>query len=239
MGARTCPSCGAAIPEEFRFCGHCGVAVAAEPHREIRKTITVLFCDLQGSTTLGETLDSESLRAVISRYFERVRGVIESHGGEIEKFIGDAVMAVFGLPQQREDDALRAVRCAAEMKRALAELSRRDFARAWGITLTNRTGVNTGEIVAGDPTRGERLVGDAVNVAARLEQAAPANEILIGPETYALVRESVEVEPLEPLDLKGKAEPVPAYLLRSSTGAAAFADTEQAAIVGRDEELER
>ena len=103
----------------------------------IRKTITVLFCDLKGSTTLGESLDSETLRAVISRYFERIRGVIEGHGGQIEKFIGDAVMAVFGLQQQREDDALRAVRCAAEMKRALVELNR-DFARTWGITL--RTG---------------------------------------------------------------------------------------------------
>ena len=166
--ARICPSCGEQVPERFRFCGYCGIALSQEADREIRKTITVLFCDLKGSTTLGEALDAETLRAVISRYFERVRGVIEDHGGRIEKFIGDAVMAAFGLPQQHEDDALRAVRCAAEMKHALVALNR-DLARTWGITLTNRTGVNTGEIVAGDATRGERLVGDAINVGARFE----------------------------------------------------------------------
>lgn len=234
----SCPSCGEQVPEEFRFCGYCGVALTATARdRQIRTTITVLFCDLKGSTTLGESLDSESLREVISRYFERIRGVIEQHGGEIEKFIGDAVMAVFGLPHRREDDALRAVRCAAEMKGALAELNR-DFARSWGVTLTNRIGVNTGEIVVGDATRGERLIGDAVNVAARLEQAAPANEILIGPETYRLVRGSVEVEELEPLRLKGKYEPVAAYRLRSSSGAAVLSD-DKATMVGRDGELGR
>ena len=235
--ARTCPSCGEQVPEQFRFCGYCGIALTPEAQHAIRKTITVLFCDLKGSTTLGESLDSETLRAVISRYFERIRGVIEGHGGQIEKFIGDAVMAVFGFPQQREDDALRAVRCAAEMKRALVELNR-DFARTWGITLTNRTGVNTGEIVAGDATRGERLVGDAINVAARLEQEAPPNDILLGPETYRLVRDAVEVEAIEPLALKGKAEPVPAYRLESSIGAAALAE-ERASLVGRELELER
>jgi class 3 adenylate cyclase/tetratricopeptide (TPR) repeat protein len=232
---RTCPSCGEQVPGQFRFCGYCGVALTPEAQHAIRKTITVLFCDLKGSTTLGESLDAETLRAVISRYFERIRGVIEGHGGQIEKFIGDAVMAVFGLQRQREDDALRAVRCAAAMKRALVELNR-DFARTWGITLTNRTGVNTGEIVAGDPTRGERLVGDAINVAARLEQAAPANETLLGPETYRLVRDAVEVETIEPLELKGKAEPVAAYRLASSIGAAAL-EEEHPPLVGRDAEL--
>ena len=235
--ARICPSCGEQVPERFRFCGYCGIALSQEADREIRKTITVLFCDLKGSTTLGEALDAETLRAVISRYFERVRGVIEDHGGQIEKFIGDAVMAAFGLPQQHEDDALRAVRCAAEMKHALVALNR-DLARTWGITLTNRTGVNTGEIVVGDATRGERLVGDAINVAARLEQAAPPNEVLLGPATYRLVRDAVEVEEIEPLRLKGKAEPVAAYRLSSSVGAAALAE-ERAALVGRDAELER
>jgi class 3 adenylate cyclase/tetratricopeptide (TPR) repeat protein len=235
--ARTCPSCGEQVPQEFRFCGHCGIALGQGADREIRKTITVLFCDLKGSTTLGDSLDAETLRTVVSRYFERVRGVIEDHGGQIEKFIGDAVMAVFGLPQQREDDALRAVRCAAEMKRALVELNR-DLARTWGITLTNRTGVNTGEIVVGDATRGERLVGDAINVAARFEQAAPPNEILLGPATSRLVRDAVEVEEIEPLELNGKAEPVAAHRLESSLGAAALAE-ERAPLVGRDAELER
>jgi class 3 adenylate cyclase/tetratricopeptide (TPR) repeat protein len=232
-----CPSCGAELPQDFRFCGYCGVALGpAEPARAVHRTITVLFCDLKGSTTLGESFDSESLREVTTRYFERIRGVIEAHGGEIEKFIGDAVMAVFGLPQQREDDALRAVRCAAEMKRALAELNR-DFARIWGITLTNRTGVNTGEVVLGDATRGERLVGDAINVAARLEQAASANEILIGPRTHGLVRGLVHVEELEPLTLKGKAEPVPAFRLESPTASAVVAEGAQTPLVGREAEL--
>ena len=103
---RECPACGEASPEGFRFCGHCGAPLDdAAPDRAVRKTISVIFCDLKGSTTLGETLDSEALREVITRYFGRVRGVIEGHGGAIEKFIGDAVMAVFGLPHQREDDA--------------------------------------------------------------------------------------------------------------------------------------
>jgi class 3 adenylate cyclase/tetratricopeptide (TPR) repeat protein len=235
-GVRKCPSCGEEVPERFRFCGYCGIALSARAERETRKTITVLFCDLKGSTLLGDSLDPEILRTIVARYFERVRGVIESHGGEIEKFIGDAVMAVFGLPQQREDDALRAVQCAAEMKRALVELNR-DFARTWGITLTNRTGVNTGEIIVGDATRGERLVGDAINVAARLEAAAPSNEILLGPETYRLVRGTVEVEELEPLELKGKPEPVPAYRLASSIGAAALGEGERAPLVGREAEL--
>src|SRR5262245_35594916 len=117
---RECPACGEAILEGFRFCGHCGAALDdAAPERAVRKTISVIFCDLKGSTILGETLDSEALREVITRYFGRVRGVIEGHGGAIEKFIGDAVMAVFGLPHQREDDARRAVLCALDMKRAL------------------------------------------------------------------------------------------------------------------------
>jgi class 3 adenylate cyclase/tetratricopeptide (TPR) repeat protein len=231
-----CPACGETLPAGFRFCGHCGAALdETGPDRSVRKTISVIFCDLKGSTALGETLDSEALREVISRYFDRVRGVIEGHGGAIEKFIGDAVMAVFGLPHQREDDALRAVRCALDMKRALAELNR-ELASGWGVTLSNRTGVNTGEIVVSDASRGERLLGDAINVAARLEQAAPADDVLIGPDTYRLVRDAVEVEPLEPLTLKGKAEPVPTYRVLAAAGTSAGGDRTR--VVGRREELE-
>jgi class 3 adenylate cyclase len=152
----------------------------------VRKTVTIVFSDLQGSTALGERLDSEALREVMSRYFDEMRGALELHGGTIEKYIGDAIMAVFGLPVVREDDALRAVRAAAEMKRRLATLND-ELNSVWGVTLRNRTGVNTGEVVAGDPTTGQRLVtGDTVNVAARLEQAAPALEVLIGEPTYQL-----------------------------------------------------
>ena len=149
----------------------------------------------------------------MTRYFETMRAELERHGGTIEKYIGDAIMAVFGLPALHEDDALRAVRAAAGMQRALASLND-ELDRVWGVRLANRTGVNTGEVVAGDPTGGQRLVtGDAVNTAARLEQAAPTNEILIAELTYRLVRDAVEIEAVEPLELKGKSERVAAYRL--------------------------
>ena len=165
-----------------------------------RKTVTVLFCDVTGSTALGESIDPEALRGLLSRYFERMKAIVEAHGGTVEKFIGDAVMAVFGVPTAHEDDALRAVRAAAEMRDALPRLE-----------LQARLGVNTGTIVTGTD---ERLAtGDAVNVAARLEQAAGPGEVLLGEPTLALVREAVEVEPVAPLELKGKAEPVPAHRL--------------------------
>ena len=162
--------------------------------------MTVLFCDLTGSTAMGETLDPERLRALLARYFERMKAIVERHGGSVEKFIGDAVMAVFGVPVLHEDDALRAVRAAIEMRDAIPELG-----------LQGRIGVMTGEVVTGTA---ERLAtGDAVNVAARLEAAAEPGEVLIGQPTLALVRDAAEVEPLEPLELKGKSEPVPAYRL--------------------------
>ncbi|HSS36708.1 MAG TPA: adenylate/guanylate cyclase domain-containing protein, partial [Patescibacteria group bacterium] len=209
-----CPSCGEENPARFRLCGFCGTPLAAAvPAQEIRKTVTIVFSDLKGSTDLGEKLDSESLRELMTRYFDTMRAELERHGGTIEKYIGDAIMAVFGLPTVHEDDALRAVRAAAGMQRALAELND-ELDRIWGVRLANRTGVNTGEVVAGDPTGGQRLVtGDPVNTAARLEQAAPTNEIIIGDLTYRLVRHAVEVEPLEPLELKGKADRVAAYRL--------------------------
>src|SRR4051794_33363969 len=211
-----CASCGEELSDHFRFCGFCGSPLAgAALFKETRKTVTVLFCDLKGSTNLGEMLDEESLREVVSTYFERMSVVLEDHGGSVERFIGDAVMAVFGLRTAHEDDALRAVRAAHEMQATLADFNS-ELARGWGITLTNRTGVNTGDVVAGDPVRGQQLVvGDAVNVAARLEQAAGDDEVLIGDRTYRLVRDAVEVEPAQPLDLKGKSEPVPAYRLLS------------------------
>src|SRR6266571_485044 len=139
-----------------------------------RKTVTILFCDVTGSTALGEELDPESLREVIQRYFAEMRAAIERHGGTVEKFIGDAVMAVFGVPHVHEDDALRAVRAAAELREALEPLNA-ELERDYGTTLSVRIGVNTGEVVTGTE---ERLAtGDAVNVAARLEQAAQPGEI--------------------------------------------------------------
>ena len=164
--------------------------------------MTVLFCDLTGSTELGESLDPERLRVLLARYFEGMKVIVERHGGSVEKFIGDAVMAVFGVPVLHEDDALRAVRAAVEMRDALPDLG-----------LQGRIGVTTGEVVTGTA---ERLAtGDAVNVAARLEQAAQPGDVLVGAPTLALVRGAADVEPIEPLELKGKSDPVPAYRLLS------------------------
>ena len=205
--------------------------MAAEPAREARKTVTVLFCDVTGSTELGEQLDPESLRRVMARYFEVANGVIERHGGAVEKFIGDAVMAVFGVPAVHEDDALRAVRAAAELREALAGLNA-ELAEAYGTRLELRTGVNTGEVVTGTE---ERLAtGDAVNVAARLEQAAQPGEVLLGGETLRLVKDAVEVEAVAPLELKGKAEPVPAFRLLGVTAGEPGAGRQTVPMVGRE-----
>lgn len=233
-----CPNCGEENPERFRLCGFCGTPLAAEAPapRENRRTVTIVFSDLKGSTNLGEALDPESLREVMSRYFDEMTRALRRHGGTIEKFIGDAIMAVFGLPRLHEDDALRAVRAASEMQRSLAALNR-ELELRWGVTLTNRTGVNTGEVVAGDAATGQRLAtGDAVNVAARLEQAAPPDEILLGELTYQLVHDAVEVEVMEPLELKGKAERVPAFRLIAVRGEDGVARRQDAAFVGRETE---
>jgi class 3 adenylate cyclase/tetratricopeptide (TPR) repeat protein len=237
---QVCPSCGEENPDKFRLCGYCGTplgAVGVGPAPEVRKTVTIVFSDLKGSTDLGERLDSESLRAVMTQYFDEMRRVLERHGGTVEKFIGDAVMAVFGLPTLHEDDALRAVRAASDMKEALHRLNR-ELERRWDVRLANRTGVNTGEVVAGDPFAGQRLVtGDAVNVAARLEQAAPENEVLIGEPTYDLVRAAVAVEPIAPLELKGKSERVPAYRLISVRSGSMLIRRLDAPLVAREAEM--
>jgi class 3 adenylate cyclase len=155
------------------------------------KTVTVLFCDVSGSTALGERLDPESFRQVMRRYFDAARRVIEHHGGTVEKFIGDAVMAVFGIPVLHEDDALRAVRAAAGLREGIAELNR-ELEADFGATVSVRTGVNTGQVVTGTD---ERLAtGDAVNLAARLERAAAPGEIIMGPQTWRLVRDAVTAE---------------------------------------------
>ena len=204
----------------------------AAPSRAQRKTVTVLFCDVTGSTALGERLDPESLREVMRRYFDAARKVIEQHGGTVEKFIGDAVMAVFGVPVLHEDDALRAVRAAIGLRDALADLNG-ELERDYGTTVTVRTGVNTGPVVTGTE---ERLAtGDAVNLAARLEQAAAPGEIVIGHETWALVRDLVTAELLAPMDLKGKSLPVSAYRLLGMAGDRV--DRAGSAMVGRSTQL--
>ena len=207
--------CGRENPDGFRFCGSCGRPLTRDvaATREVRKMITVVFCDLTGSTALGECLDPESLQRVLGQYFERMREVLERHQGTVEKFIGDAVVGVFGVPLLHEDDALRAVRAAVELQAALAELNK-ELERDWGVTLQLRTGVNTGEVVAGGASAGSALVlGDAVNVAARLEQAATPGEVLVGQTTWELVRDAIQAEPVAPLALKGKTQEVAAWRL--------------------------
>ena len=234
-----CPNCGEENPDRFRLCGFCGTALAPElPPQEVRKTVTIVFSDLKGSTAMGEKLDSEAVREVMSRYFDEMRAVLERHGGVVEKYIGDAIMAVFGLPRVHEDDAVRAVRAALEMRTRLAELNE-EIEQRWGVTIGNRTGVNTGEVVAGDPATGQRLVtGDTVNTTARLEQAAPTNEVLLGDPTYRLVRHAVRVQEVEPLELKGKAERVPAYQLLSVEETDIVERDYGRPLVGRTRELE-
>ena len=232
-----CPSCGASNAEGARFCSACGAALVPAASREVRKTVTVLFADVTGSTALGELLDPESFRRVMARYFEVARASLERHGGTVEKFIGDAVMAAFGVPTLHEDDALRALRAAVELRDELVAMNV-ELESAYGVTLRLRTGINTGEVVTGTE---ERLVtGDAVNVAARLEQAAEPGEILIGESTYALARGAIEAERVEPLAAKGKTEPLSAFrLLGVRTGAPAFERRLDAPLVGRQDELAR
>src|SRR5262245_42621693 len=233
---RVCAGCGRENPPDARFCNGCGAALVAVPaSRQKRKTVTVLFCDVTGSTALGERLDPESFRQVMARYFDAARAVIEEHGGTVEKFIGDAVMTVFGVPMVHEDDALRAVRAAAGLREQIAALNT-ELEADFGASVSVRTGVNTGPVVTGT---GERLAtGDAVNLAARLEQAAAPGEIVIGPQTWALVRDAVEAEPLAPLALKGKSQPVAAYrLLRVRGDVDPRARVGGAPLVGRGSQL--
>ena len=205
------------------MCGMCGAQLAAVEvvPEEVRKTVTVFFSDLKGSTPLAERLDTEALREVLNQYFNTMRTVLEKHGGTVEKYIGDAIMAVFGLPQLHEDDALRAVRAAAEMQEELVRINA-EFEETYGVRLENRTGINTGEVVAGDVSVGHRLVtGDTVNVAARLEQNAPTMEVLLGEKTYRLVKDAVEAEAGRAARAEGQIRAdarLPAHLRRPPRG---------------------
>src|SRR5438034_3410633 len=266
-----CANCGEENPAKFRLCGFCGTPLAATsltsaapapaegavaagrpstaaavadsvvlPPSEVRKFVTLVFTDLKDSTALTGSIDAEAMNEIKARYFRTMAVEIERHGGKVEKNIGDAIMAVFGLIRAHEDDALRAVRAAYGMQKVLAALNE-DLKKFYGVQITNRTGVNTGEIVANtDPNADQNLAtGDAVNVAARLEQNAPAGEILIGEVTYELVRRQVEVERLD-LTLKGKPQPVPAFRLVDVRDAAPSAmEAPAAPFVGREAEMDR
>jgi class 3 adenylate cyclase/tetratricopeptide (TPR) repeat protein len=235
----TCPSCGQANPEASRFCLACGSRLIEEgTTRGARTTITVVFSDVVGSSSLGETLDTESLSEVMSRYFDRMRRVIRRYGGTVEKFIGDAVVAVFGFPRVHEDDALRAVRAAQEMQFELRDLNTELISQA-GVALQIRTGVNTGEVLVGALAPGSNFAaGDVMNTAARLQQLASPGEILLGQATWRLVRDAIEAQPIEPTSVKGKAEPVSSWrLVRVVPGAEAIPRHLDSSLVGRETDL--
>ena len=238
----TCPNCGRENPPEFKLCPMCGTALAAPTAagREERKVVSVLFCDLVGFTSRSEAMDVEDVRGTLQPYHELLRRTIESYGGTVEKFIGDAVMALFGAPVVHEDDPERAVRAALGIVDAVAEL--RDTNPV--LDLHVRLGVNTGEALIAldaDPLRGEGMAsGDVVNTAARLESAAPTDGVLVGESTYRATSRVISYEAAQPVQAKGKTEPVPAWQAleaRSRFGV----DVDQgsrSAMVGRDRELD-
>ena len=242
-----CPSCGTSNPEGFAFCGTCGTrlittgapAAAPQPTEE-RKVVTVLFADLTGSTTIAERLDPEQMRAIMSRFFEVMAEEIHRFGGTVEKFIGDEVMAVFGLPTAHEDDPARAIHAAVAMHERLQELNGQ-LQASLGIALQMRIGINTGEVVANPQAaeKGEFMVtGDAVNVAARLRTAAAPGTTLVGERTYRHTSWLADYRTSPPLTLKGKAEPVPAWELIAlrPEPARRVPSTIRAPLIGRDYE---
>ena len=207
-----CTRCAKENPEGARFCNACAAPLGGFERSDERKLATMLFADLVGSTELGSRLDAERLRSLLTRYFGAVASCIDSWGGTVEKYIGDAVLAVFGVPAAREDDAERAVRTALEILQLLDELNPA-FDRLYGVTLRVRIGVNTGEVIApgGDDVSQVIVASDAVNVAARLEQAAPPGTVLVGRRTHAATKRAFRFEGPIALRLKGKEGTVDGY----------------------------
>src|SRR3954453_17813006 len=236
---QTCPSCGEENPHGFQFCGFCATALTARltsSMREERKVVTVLFCDLVGFTAASDAADPESVRSRIRPYHARLRQEIERYGGTVEKFIGDAVMAVFGAPVTHEDDAERAVRAGLRILEAIAELNEQDPA----LSLQVRVGINTGEAVVAlgaRPEEGQGMVtGDVVNTASRLQGAAPVNGIVCSEHAYRATARVFDYEELGPVVLKGKAGPV--ALFRPLAALARFGSdvtrTHATPLVGRE-----
>jgi class 3 adenylate cyclase len=235
----TCPSCGKENPDGFQFCGFCTAPLSARPapslHEE-RKVVSVLFCDLVGFTAASEAADPEDVRARVRPYHARLRQELEGYGGTVEKFIGDAVMAVFGAPAAHEDDAERAVRAGLRILEAIAELNAEDPA----LSLQVRIGINTGEAVVAlgaRPEEGEGIVtGDVVNTASRLQGAAPVNGIAVSEQTYRATERVFEYEQLEPVQAKGKAEPLAPFrpLQPRARFGADVTRTHAAPLVGRE-----
>src|ERR1700747_1278276 len=219
-GMPACRACGQDNPEIARFCLGCGASLAVqEPPREERRIVSVVFIDLVGFPSRSQGLDPEDVRAILTPYHGTVRDELESFGGVVEKFVGDAVMAVFGAPTAHGDDPERAVRAALSVRDAVTALN----AEQPGLELRIRGAVNTGEAVvtlSARPALGEAMVaGDVVNTAARLQQHAPVGEIVVGEETYRATRAAIEYEPVEAVTAKGKAAPIEAWRAVASASA--------------------
>ncbi len=231
---RTCSTCGGSNAEDARFCSACGSALTTEAPAS-RRRISAVFCDLVGSTELTERMDAETVQGVMARYWAAMREVVERHGGHVEKFIGDAVVAVFGMPALHEDDALRAARTAAEMREAIAPLND-ELAANWGVRIQIRTGVATGEVLASARPGEPSVMGSVLNLAARLQSAAGPGETLVDVATWRLIRTRAEGEPSQPLALKGFETPTRPIRLVRVLGAGGDGRAEPP-FVGRETEL--
>ncbi|MEY2467411.1 MAG: hypothetical protein QOF21_109, partial [Actinomycetota bacterium] len=233
---RRCTNCDSELADGVRFCDSCGAPVVADADGpstvdQSRKIVTVLFADLAGSTPMQEQMDPEAVRAFNARYYTAMRAAVENRGGRIVKFVGDGVMAVFGVPVVAEDDALRALAAAVDMVEAFGTLAGQ-LRSERGVDTALRIGVNTGEVVVDEGD--DDVVGDAVNVAARLEQFAPRGGVLVGEDTYRLTRETAVFEPPQELQVRGRSEAVAARILTSLDRRGADSP---AVFVGRDDEL--
>jgi class 3 adenylate cyclase/tetratricopeptide (TPR) repeat protein len=235
-----CPNCGQPVPDGARFCPACGTTLAARVDAAERRVVTAIFADLAGSTRLGEQLDAEILRAVVSEFFEIAGREIRGHGGSVEQFSGDAAVGIFGLTSSHEDDAERAVRTAMAIVKAIGSLQAavREQHR---VGLDVHIGIESGEAVSGDPfAGGTSVTGDALNVAARLEKSAAPGQILVGPTAYAATKHAIAYEPIGDLALAGKSLPVAAYQpirFLADIGEARGLGDLKAPLLGRDEEM--
>ncbi len=233
----SCRRCRADNPEGARFCMSCGIALEPAGQTQRRRMVTMLFADVAGSTALGERLDPEPLSSMLGFYFGAARAIIEDHGGAVEKFIGDAIVGSFGLGVAHEDDAIRAVRAAFEIQQAITAMNP-GLQQQFDATIAARIGVHTGEVAVDGAESSESLIfGDAANTAARLEQRAEPGEVLIGQRTYRLIQDHVEVEPVAPMMMRGKAEAVDAVRLVSVHPPGRATDRARPPIFGRELEL--
>ena len=257
-----CGSCGLVMPAGARFCSSCGstltplvsepppaggtavtrspgpAAPTAADELEERRKVTILFADLSGFTSIAERLDPETVKGLIDRCLERLAEEVVGHGGRVDKFIGDNVMAIFGAPVAHEDDPVRAVRAGLGMQEAMQEINVR-LRERHDISLTLRVGINTGEVLAGRLGDSYTVIGDSVNVASRLQTAAEPGSVTVGEPTWRAARETFEFRELAPLTLKGKSKPVPAWraVEELSSSPRAILRSPGSPLIGRTQEL--